>query len=179
MARRSSIRKLPPELRAEIDRLLADGRYTIREITEHLRSMGAEVSKSAVHRYSQHFEEVAKDIRVAREMAAAIGRELEDVPEGDAGRLLVESLQVLIFRARAQMLESGDIDPGELQKLAMAARDLSTAFKSHVETEIRIRERAKAAKDAAREAEAAAHEQGLSTPTIEMIKARILGIAKR
>lgn len=177
MARRSSIRKLPPELRAEIDRLLTDGRHTLREITDHLRSMGAEVSKSAVHRYSQEFEDVAKDIRIAREMAQAIGRELEDATEGDAGRLGIESLQALLFRARAQIASSGEIEIGDFEKLARAAKDLQAAWKSNVDTELKVRERA--ARDAAKVAEEAAVESGLSAPTVELIKARILGIAKR
>lgn len=175
---RSSIRRLDPELRAELDRLLSDGRHTIRDITAHLRELGAEVSKSAVHRYSQDFERVAKDIRLAREMAVAIGRELAAVPDGDSGRLVIESLQTLILRARMQLAEDdGDLDIKELSHLSRAAKDLQAALKSNVETELKIRSRA--AQDAAEAAEEAARSEGLTEGTIDLIRAKILGIAQR
>lgn len=175
MGRKSSIRKLPEELRAELDRLLRDGKHTLVEITAHLRSLGAGVSKSAVHRYSQDFEALASDIRIAREMAQAIGQELEGV-DGDAGRLAIESLQALLFRARRQLSDAGDIDIESFGLLARATKDLQAALKSNVDTELKIRERA--ARDAAAAAERVASEEGLSASTIDSIKASILGIAR-
>jgi hypothetical protein len=174
---KSTIRKLPPELRAELDRLLADGRFTLRDVTAHMRELGADVSKSAVHRYSQNFEEVAKDIRLAREMAQAIGKELEAMPDGDSGRLAIESLQALLLRARMQIAKDDELDVDEFSSLARAAKDLQSALKSNVDVEIKIRERA--AKDAARAAEKVATERGLTSETIEAIKGSILGISSR
>jgi hypothetical protein len=177
MARKSSIRMLPDDLRKEIDRLLSDGRFTIAQVAEHMRSLGADVSKSAVHRYSQDFERVAQDIRLAREMAQAIGRELEAVPDGDSGRLAIESLQALLLRARMQLASGDELDVNALAQLSRAAKDLQSALKSNVDVEIKVRERA--AKDAADAAEQVAVEQGLSSTTVDAIKERILGIAKR
>lgn len=176
MGKRSSIRQLPTELRAELDALLADGRFTIRDITDKLRELGADVSKSAVHRYSQDFERVAKDIRLAREMAIAIGRELEAVPDGDSGRLVIESLQALLLRARMQLADGDELDVQELSFLARAAKDLASALKSNVDTEIKIR--SKAVRDAADAAEEVAKAEGLSAGTIDAIRAQILGIAR-
>lgn len=174
---RSSIHRLPPELRAEIDRLLADGRFTIREVTAHLQELGADVSKSAVHRYSQEFEKVAADIRLAREMAVAIGRELETMPEGDAGRLAIESLQALLLRARMQVATADELNVKEIAELSRAAKDLSTALKSNVDVELKIRTRA--AKEAAEAAGEAAKAAGLTADTVDAIKASVLGIAQR
>jgi hypothetical protein len=176
MGTKSTIRRLPDELRKEIDRLLADGRHTIRDVTAHLQSMGAAVSKSAVHRYSQDFERVAQDIRLAREMANAIGRELEAVPDGDSGRLVIESLQALLLRARMQISNADELDVDDFAKLSRAAKDLAAALKSNVDTELSIRKRVAA--EAAEAAETVATEQGLSGTTVEAIKARILGIVK-
>lgn len=176
MPRRSSIRKLPDELRREVDRLLADGRHTIKEVTAHLRTLGADVSKSAVHRYSQDFERVASDIRIAREMAVAIGRELEAVPDGDSGRLAIESLQALLLRARMQLAEEEDLDMGQLAQLSKAAKDLQTALKSSVDTELKVRERT--AREAAAAASKVATSEGISADTVERIKASILGVTR-
>lgn len=177
MGRKSSIRLLPDELRTELDRLLADGRHTIAEVTAHLRGLGAGVSRSAVHRYSQDFEKVAQDIRLAREMAQAIGRELEAVPDGDSGRLAIESLQALLLRARMQLASGDELDVAALAQLSRAAKDLQSALKSNVDVELKVRERA--AREAADAAEQVAVEQGLSAGTVDAIKERILGIAKR
>ena len=174
---RSSIHRLPAELRKEIDRLLADGRFTIREVTAHLQELGAEVSKSAVHRYSKEFERVAKDIRLAREMAVAIGRELETMPDGDSGRLAIESLQALLLRARMQVADNDELNVKEIAELSRAAKDLSTALKSNVDVELKIRTRA--AKEAAEVAEEVGRDEGLSADTVDLIKAKILGLARR
>ena len=37
MGRKSTLRRLPPEIRAEINRILSEGRLTLDELLEHLR----------------------------------------------------------------------------------------------------------------------------------------------
>lgn len=175
--RRSSIRNLPDELRKEVDRLLGDGRYTIVQVTEHLRELGADVSRSAVHRYSQSFEEVTHEMRLVREMSAALGKELEDVADGDGTRLLVESLQALILRSRMELAKGDKLDPEAVSYLSRSLKDLGSAMKSSVDVEMKIRDRV--AKEAAKVASATATEKGLSAETVNLIKERILGIAKR
>lgn len=173
--RPSSITKLPPELRAELDRLLADGKYTLQAVTDHLRQLGANVSWSGVQRYSADFERMAQDMRLTREMARAIGQELDAV-EGDAGRLVIESLQALLLRTRMQVAKGEEIDPAELAQLTRAARDLQSALKLNVDTEIKVRERA--LREAAEAAEDVGKSEGLTGATIDAIKAKILGIRK-
>lgn len=169
-------RKLPPELREVLDKLLTGNRHTLAEVTEHMKLLGADVSRSAVHRYSQELERVAGDIRLAREMAVAVGRELEAVPDGDAGRLVIESLQALLLRARMQVARGEELSVKEVGMLAGAARDLQAALRANVDTELKIRERA--VKDAAEVAGKALKEQaGLSDETVAAIKQRILGVA--
>lgn len=172
----STIRRLPDELRKEIDRLLVDGRYTLSDVTNHMRSLGAEVSRSAVARYSQDFERVADDIRLAREMANAIGRELDAAPEGDSGRLVIESLQALLLRARMQLTDGKDeIDVDEFAKLSRAAKDLASALKFNVDTELKVKQ---ALELASSKVEKVAAASGISAGTIEAIKASILGVQR-
>lgn len=177
MSGASSIKRLPPELRKELDRLLGDGRLTIREITAHMQQLGASVSKSSVGRYSQDYERVAANIRMAREMAQAIGRELDVMSDGDAGRLAIESLQATLLRVQMRLVEDDELDAKMIADLARAAKDLASGMKSSVEVEIKVRDRA--AREAARAAETTARSEGLSESTVEKIKASILGIARR
>jgi len=177
MAPRSSIRKLPDELRKELDRLLNDGQFTLIQITEHMRALGADVSKSSVHRYSQDFERMAEDIRLTREMARAVGRELKDDIDGNATQMLVESMHALLLKSRMQLADSGDIDAKSVSDLAKAVKDLQTAAKSSTDMRMKLREQV--AREAADVAGEMVEKQGLSAETVENIKERILGIGKR
>lgn len=176
MPRPSTIRRLDPELRSVLDSLLAEGRYTLQQVTDHMRSLGAPLSKSAVGRYSQDFDRVAADIRASRQMAEAIGRELADMPGADPSRVVIESLQALLMRARMQLADAEEIDVEQLSYLSRSVKDLAAALKANVDTELRIRERT--AKDAAKAAEKVATAEGLTADTVEKIKASILGVTK-
>lgn len=173
MGRKSTIRLLPPEIRKELDRLLADDRLTQAQIVEHMRGLGASVSESAVYRYNVQFQELARDLRLTREMAAVVGRELEASTEHSTGRMVVASLEDLLFKAQLQLRSGGDIDERRVNQLASAARNLSVAWKAHADTEIKIRERLHRA---AKAAEKTGRKLGWSASTVEMVKASILGI---
>ena len=181
MSRQSTVKKLPAQIRKELDRLLAGGAHTLDQVVEHLRQLGAPVSRSAVGRYSQEFEEVAAHIRESREIASAFARELGEVPEGDMGRVLIEIVHRLVFKAGVAKLRDGDaIDAVDAARLAKAIKDLAAGSKIGVDMEIKIREQAaaEAAKEAAGAAEAVGREKGLSADTVEEIKSRILGIKR-
>ena len=50
MPRTSKIRRLPPELREQLHSML-DAGVPLEDITAHLKSMGADVSRSGLGRY--------------------------------------------------------------------------------------------------------------------------------
>ena len=117
MGRKSTLRRLPPEIRAEINRILSEGRLTLDELLEHLRSIGVEgVSRSALGRQKQKIDKIAAKLRQSREMTEALVREIGPaVEEGQQGRLLVEVLRRLVFdhlekRLTSEDEESQDID---------------------------------------------------------------------
>ena len=145
MPRKSSLKMLPPAVRHELDRILADDRLTLDEIVEHLRTLGAEVSRSSVHRYKSAFDEAVEDIRLTREMAKAVGQELSDLADGDATPYIVESLQVLLLKVRKQLVDEGDIAPKDLAALARAAKDLASALRINVDMVAKAREEEKKA----------------------------------
>lgn len=174
--RRRPLRQLPDELRIVLDRLLSDDKLTISEITDRLKGHGAEVSRSAVGRYAQTHERVAADIRATRMMAEAIGQDLADV-KGDSGRLIIESLQALLMRARMQLAEGEEISAEDLGRLSRAAKDLQQALRHNVEAQIRVREQA--LQDAAAAIEKGSAEDGISSELVDLIKARILGVKEK
>lgn len=176
MGARSSIKKLPPGVKAELDRLLRDDRLTHRQIVEHMRGLGASVSKSAVGRYAQGYTDFLSDIRFAREALEHAGTDLADLPTLDKGRLLAESLQALIIRARMQLGEGTELDIEEVSLLARAVKDVAGALKTSVDTDLKVREKTKLLASAADAAAKAATERGLSSDTVDAIREQILGV---
>lgn len=173
---RSTVKRLPDELRRVVDGLLGEGKYSLDQVVAHMRSLGANVSRSALGRYSQSYDSIAEDIRLTREMATAIGKDLA-ATDGDSGRLVIESLQALLLRARTQLSAGEELDAQELGALARAAKDLQSALRANVETELRIRQTV--LRDAAEAASKAAAARGLTADTVADIKASILGVEKR
>lgn len=181
MPPKSSVKRLEPAIRAEVDRLLADGRYTLDDVVAHLQKLGADVSRSALGRYSKEFEAVAAKMREAREMTAALSQSLEDLQDKDMGRFLTEMLHTIVYRGIAARLDAGEaVDSKDVMLLAKTLKDLAGTKTLSAELEMKIRDRvaAETAKAAAGEAEAVGRERGLSAETVEAIKARILGIRK-
>ena len=173
--RRSSITALPEPFKKEIDRLLGEGLATYDQILAHLKTLGApEVSRSALGRYSLAIEEVMDDIRLTREMASAVGKELSAMTEGDATAFLVESLHALLLKARMQVAKSDEIAPKSVADLARAVKDLATAMNHRVALEIRIRKELTEKLD--REAKAVSTEAGERAVSAEEALARMRAI---
>lgn len=180
MPRKSTVKRLPPDIRDAVHRLLDSGR-TLDEIRAHLEGLGADVSRSALGRYAQKYEEVAAKLRESREVSAAFARELGDIPDGDMGRTLVELLHGLVFRVLMQRTEEKDekpLKPMDLMLLAKAIKESVGSTKISAELEIKIRDRAaaEAKQAAARAVDHVARERGLTRDTVEAIKSQILGI---
>jgi len=146
MARKSSVHQLPPEVRAELDRLLVEGRLTLDELRDFICSregVDNPPSRSAIGRYSADFRETAHALRESREIARGIAQELgAQSVEGEQGRLLVEMLRSLFFRAIRAKTDDPDaeFDAAELSKVARSLRDLSQAMHLEQDYARRIRE---------------------------------------
>jgi len=149
MGRKSTLRRLPPEVYAEINRLLSEGRLTLDELLEHLRGLGVEgVSRSALGRQKQKIDKMAARLRQSREMTEALVREIgPSVAEGHQGRLLVRILRDLVLNHLASLPEEEEADSGSFMQLARALKDMAHANRLDQDFETKIRE------DARREAE--------------------------
>lgn len=144
MGRHSKVEKLPKELRAEVDRLLM-ARHSLDEIVAHLRKLGDEtVSRSALGRYKQSFDQVAAKLRESREVVDALVSEIgPDATEGKHGRLLVEVLRKLVFDHLTGCLTGDDGEPPNAQEfffLAKALKEMSQSTRLDQDFESKIRE---------------------------------------
>ncbi|STY93093.1 DUF3486 family protein [Moraxella bovis] len=120
MAQRSSVEKLPTDVRHELERKLAEngfGNYT--ELADWLKSQGYEISRSAVHRYGSKVQKRFASIKASTEAARLIAEGASD--EGDTrSEALVAMVQTELFEA---MIEIGDIaDLSAVERFNMIAK---------------------------------------------------------
>jgi len=134
MARKSSIQALPEELLAELEALWGSGRYTLDQMVERLRAMGAEVSRSALGRQTQKWDERLARIRTAREMSRAWKAAIAEDPEGDVSRILGEQLNIMAFDL-TERLDNDELGLKDMAALAKMARDLAQMGKHQVDRE--------------------------------------------
>lgn len=141
MALPSSIDRLPPEIKAELEALFARGR-TLDEIVQHLRALVGEdaPSRSAVHRYKARWADLRERMIQGREMAQAFAAELGSDGQTDADQLAIELVSNLASRALAdQVAGDAEVDALELSRLARTVRQMVLARGNLVETERAIR----------------------------------------
>ena len=180
MPRKSSIKKLPHQIKTEIDRLLSDGRTTIDEIVLHLKKLGVTVSRSAVGRYSQKFEDVSRKMREAREISASFAQELGDLKNDEVGRQLTEMLRTVIFNVLIPKVSKEEVavKPSDLMLMAKAIKDLSSANKLSADLELKVRKEAaeQAKQEAVKGVIAAGRKNGLSKEVLEAMKRGVFGL---
>ena len=187
MPRRSTIEKLPKEVKDKIAKLRNGGR-TIDEIMEVLDTLDLkeDVSRSSLGRYLKRQEQLTEKIRQSRLLANAVARDFGDKETSRVTQANIELMHSILLKI---MLDNegdgeaggniaGKIDAKEGMFLASAIEKLVKASKLDTDREVKIREeeRRLATENAADQAEAAAKAQGLSEDTINAIKEKILGV---
>ena len=173
MPRRSAVEMLPAEVKAWLDGALVEGNFSGYEaLEEAMRERGYEVSKSAIHRYGQGFEERLKALRMVTEQARAVVEHSPD-DEDSVNQALVRLTQEKLFGVLMDM----EVDPEkiDLPKLTRSISDLSRA--SITVKRFASEARAKlGAKLTALEAQAGDGKSGLSLETLRRVREEIYGI---
>lgn len=185
MGRKSTIERLPDDLRARIDCYLAQEGRTVDDFTRWLEDLlaplGVVVSRSAAHRHMGKFARVAARLRESREMATALAREIgEDALKSDQGRFLTETLHVLINQNMMARFEDegGATETKDIALLAKALKDVAQASRLDEDRIARIRQEVarETRAEAAQTAEQVARDQGLSPEAVSLFKQKLLGV---
>lgn len=186
MGRKSTISRLPVEVKAFIEGHLAEGRLTLDELIAALRERfpshdgaGELPSRAAVHRYGQKLERRLSAIRASTEAAKLIQAQAGD-DEDARSEALTALVQTELFEAILSLQEADDpeADPGErVVLLSKAAKDIATLTRASYglkkfQTEVRQR-----AETAAANVEKIAKKGGLSAESVDQLRREILGIA--
>lgn len=184
MAQRSKVRQLPPEVRAWLDRALAEKNFGAYEqlAVEANRQLSAlgytmTLSKSGLHRYGLNLERKLSAIKASTEAARMIAAAAPDDADQRSGAV-ISMVQTEIFEILVALQEVADSDPMKKAKLlSTLAKNIATLTRASVTQkrhEIETRAKAEAAAD---KIARLAKRGGMSAGTVDEIKRVVLGIA--
>lgn len=159
MARKSSVSRLPVEIKTYIEAMLATGAQTLDELISDLKerfpiesSDGSLPSRSAIGRYGQKLERRLSAIRASTEAAKIIQAQAGDDKDARS-EALTALIQTELFEAILDVQEAvGDsdkpMDPAErVGMLSAAARNIATLTRSSVNLKkFQVEEEARIAK---------------------------------
>ena len=169
---RSSIARLPPELREAVDAAIADG-ATIDEITALIRGEGGACSRSAVGRYTKNVRDLILQQQETDRGIEMWVRALGDRAQGRAGLILVETLRTMTLSTLAELSKREEpATPEELSRLSLVLKRIEGTDKLRIERE---RAAAKAAAKTAPGAGQAPGRKGLSPEAVAAIREVVEG----
>ncbi len=172
MGKKSTVETLPKEVKEWLDRALVESNFSgYKLLAEEMKARGYEISKSAIHRYGQDFEDRLKTLRMVTEQARAVVQAAPD-EDGAVNDALVRLTQEKLFGVLMEI----EVDPEnvDLAKLARAVAELGKASVLQKRWLSEVRAKAEAA---AANVEKIAKKGGLSSASVEQLRREILGIA--
>lgn len=179
----STIDRLPDQLKDLLGQLMREGR-TITEIHDHLRQLGADVSRSAVGRHVKSMAEIGEELRRAGSMAKFIVDEFGEEADERVGRATMAVLQgallqLMIDRPTDEGGAPISLSADEAKSISLALQRVVSSQSKDADRQLKLRAEAKreAAQEAAAAVDKAGRAQGVSKATIDAIKAEILGVA--
>lgn len=150
MGRKSTISRLPAEVKTYIEAMLATGAQTLDELIADLQarypaeaSTGQLPSRSAVHRYGQKLDRRLTAIRASTEAAKMIQAHAGDDKDARS-EALTAMVQTELFEAILALQEADELDadgnppdPGDrVALLSKAAKNIATLTRSSVNLKV-------------------------------------------
>lgn len=141
MGRKSSVSRLPADIKSYIEAMLATGAQTLDELISDLQERfpaeakaGDLPSRSALHRYGAKLDRRLSAIRASTEAARMIREHAGDNQDARS-EALTALVQTELFEAILSLQEADDedLDPGErIGMLSAAAKNIATLTRSSV-----------------------------------------------
>ncbi|HYE35468.1 DUF3486 family protein [Methylocaldum sp.] len=171
MPPRSAVLQLPDPVKAELDRRLLEAGFSgYVALSEWLADQGYEISKSAIHKYGQEFEQRISALKVATEQAKAIAEAAPD--EGNAmNEALIRLVQQKAFDVLVNL--SDEDKEVNLKDIGIMVARLSNASVKQKQYQAEVQAKAKSA---AEKVASVARQGGLSAEAVDTIRREILGI---
>lgn len=178
MPKRSSIETLPRAVKEWLDKALVESNFSGYEaLATELKKRGCDISRSAVHRYGQAFDERLRALKIAGEQAKALVDANPD-DEGAMGEALMRLAQEKIFALLMEM----QVDPKKAninslgKTIAQIARASISQKKWAIEARARIDEKLKSLE--AQAASKSGDKKGMDLETLKRVREEIYGIVQ-
>lgn len=169
MPPRSKVKSLPAKVKTWLDQALADNNFSDYEaLSAELAGRGFAISKSALHRYGQGFEERLSALKMASEQAKAIVTAAPD-DEGAVNEALLRLVQEHLFKLL--MDTEGKVD---LPKVAKAVAELGRASVVQKKWAAEVEIKRAALQEAADRVGAAAQARGLNAEEASFWREQVL-----
>ena len=180
MPSRSSISKLPPDVRTWLEHALAEGNFSgYADLEDLMREKGFAISKSAIHRHGQKIERRMAAIKASTEAAKLIVEAAGDDQDARS-ESIIALVQTEMFDSIIAIQEADDEELSPADKLGMmskAAKNIATLTRaSIVQKQFKTVVQARAS-EVADKAARLASKGGLSAESIAELRRSILGIA--
>ena len=179
---RSTVAKLPPDVREAVDKAIADG-VTIDEITARIRAEGENCSRSAVGRYSQNYRAMMRQQQESDRFMTQWMKQYGERPQGQAGLILIETMRTMVIDTVAAFSERGEPVPmQELERLSRVVKRIEDTDKLRLAREQAAAKEAEAAKPKPESKPKSKpvkpkpkRRKGLSPETVALIDEAVLG----
>ncbi|MBK5145950.1 DUF3486 family protein [Budviciaceae bacterium BWR-B9] len=183
MARRSSIDKLPTDVRHWLERALTDNNFSgYVELEALMRDKGYQISKSAIFRYGKKIEKRFATIKASTEAARIITEGASD-DQDKRSEAIIAMVQSELFETMINLQEAEETeDQGQRVKLlSTAAKNIATLTRASVnlkryQSDIRKEIRAELLREQSENLEKEAKAQGLDENAVQFWREKILGI---
>ncbi|MBB1601570.1 phage protein Gp27 family protein [Variovorax sp. UMC13] len=194
MARQSSIVRLPIDIKAYIEAMLATGAQTLDELIRDLQERfpaeaqaGTLPSRSAIHRYGSKLDRRLSAIKASTEAALLIRQHAGDSQDARS-EALTALVQTELFEAilNLQEAQEEDVDAGDrVAMLSAAAKNIATLTRSSVnlkqfqakveeDTRRKVLEEQRVLQEA--NLQEAAKAQGMDEAQVDFWRRKVLGI---
>ena len=115
MGKKSTVETLPKEVKEWLDRALVESNFSgYKLLAGEMKARGYEISKSAIHRYGQDFEERLKTLKMVTEQARAVVQAAPD-EDGAVNDALVRLTQEKLFGVLMEI----EVDPAQIDDLTL------------------------------------------------------------
>ena len=191
MARKSSITRLPAEIKSYIEAMLATGAQTLDELIADLQgrfpaeaNAGTLPSRSAVHRYGQKLDRRLAAIKASTEAARLISEQAGDSKDARS-EALTALVQTELFEAILALQEADDPDVDTSERvglLSSAAKNIATLSRSSVNLKLfqaKVEEETRRRMLAEQEAklQTVARSQGMDEAQVDFWRRQVLGVS--
>ena len=179
MTFQTKVERLPPEVRDELDRKIAEGGMgNSADLTQWLHEKGYEVRKAGARRRSKRLDRKLEAVRLATEQARAIVSATPD-DEGAMNDALIRLIQQIDFNILVELDEAGleGIEPKALAAVTRSVASLARAQMQHRRWVLEVRDKLQSQLSAAQaKVSEAASAGGLSPHAAEQIRSALLEI---